>query len=135
MIDRVAIAQKAADDQRLKALADYTSALNKVGISGGSNLAPSAQTIKDLGPLGGLAAGVIAGVNPGALTPPPSLTTPSPNYGWNPTMGFPGGSSVDITVNAGIGDPEAIARAVEDILNQSGYRGTSVNRNTGVYAV
>jgi hypothetical protein len=135
MIDRVAIAQKAADDQRLKALADYTSALNKVGISGGSNLAPSPQTIKDLGPLGGLAAGVIAGVNPGVLTPPPSLTTPSPNYGWNPTMGFPGGSSVDITVNAGIGDPEAIARAVEDILNQSGYRGTSVNRNTGVYAV
>ena len=50
-------------------------------------------------------------------------------------MGFPGGSSVDITVNAGIGDPEAIARAVEDILNQSGYRGTSVNRNTGVYPV
>jgi hypothetical protein len=135
MIDRVAIAQKAADDQRLKALADYTSALNKVGISGGSNLAPSAQTLMDLGPLGGLAAGVIAGVNPGALTPPPTLTTPSPNYGWNPTMGFPGGNSVDITVNAGIGDPEAIARAVEDILNQSGYRGTSVNRNTGVYAV
>jgi hypothetical protein len=133
MIDRVAIAQKAADDQRLKALADYTSALSRVGTGGG------ALGLEDLrgksGALGGLAAGVIAGVNPGALTPTPTLTTPSPNYGWNPTMGFPGGSSVDITVNAGIGDPEAIARAVEDILNQSGYRGTSVNRNTGVYAV
>jgi hypothetical protein len=44
-------------------------------------------------------------------------------------------SSVDITINTGIGDPEAIARAVEDILNQSSYRGTSVNRGSGVYAV
>jgi hypothetical protein len=43
--------------------------------------------------------------------------------------------NVEITVNAGVGDPEAIARAVEDIFNQSGYRGTSVGRNTGVYAV
>ena len=44
-------------------------------------------------------------------------------------------SSVDITINTGIGDPEAIARAVEDILNQSSYRGTSVNRGSGVYAI
>jgi hypothetical protein len=53
-------------------------------------------------------------------------------------MGGGGGSSsqtVDITINTGIGDPEAIARAVEDILNQSSYRGTSVNRGSGVYAV
>jgi hypothetical protein len=133
MIDRVAIAQKAADDQRLKALADYTSALNKVGMGGGSSLAPSAQTLTDLGPAGGLLAGVIAGVNPG-FTPMPTLTDPAPNYGWNPTMGFPG-QSVEVTINAGVGDPEAIARAVEDILNQSSYRGTSVNRGSGVYAV
>jgi hypothetical protein len=44
-------------------------------------------------------------------------------------------SSVDITINTGVGDPEAIARAVEDILNQSSYRGTSVNRGSGVYAI
>lgn len=41
-----------------------------------------------------------------------------------------------ITINAGIGsDPESIARAVEDILNQSSYRGTSVNRGSGNYVL
>jgi hypothetical protein len=49
-----------------------------------------------------------------------------------------GGSSsstnnVNITIEAGIGDPEAIARAVADALNQSTYRGTSTNRDSGVY--
>jgi hypothetical protein len=134
MIDRVAEAQKKADDARLKALNDYAAALGRVGMGGGASLAPSPQTITDLGPLGGLAAGVIAGVNPGALTATPTLTEPAPNYGWNPTMGFPG-QSVEVTINTGVGDPEAIARAVEDIFNQSSYRGTSVNRNTGNYAV
>jgi hypothetical protein len=38
-----------------------------------------------------------------------------------------------IQITAGIGDPEAIAREIEAILNQSGYRGTSTNRNTGLY--
>jgi hypothetical protein len=51
------------------------------------------------------------------------------------TAGGGSSSSVDITINTGIGDPEAIARAVEDILNQSSYRGTSVNRGSGVYAI
>jgi hypothetical protein len=64
----------------------------------------------------------------------PTLTETAPNYGYNPTMGFPG-QSIELTVNTGVGDPEAIARAVEDILNQSSYRGTSVNRGSGVYAV
>jgi hypothetical protein len=42
----------------------------------------------------------------------------------------------NITINAGMGsDPEAIARAVSDALNQSGYRGTSTNRDTGLYTV
>jgi hypothetical protein len=83
--------------------------------------------------LGGLGDGVIAGVNP-SLSPMPTITEPAPSYGWNPTMGFPG-QSVEVTINTGVGDPEAIARAVEDIFNQSSYRGTSVNRNTGNYAV
>jgi hypothetical protein len=131
MIDRVATAQKAADDQRLAALREYSNALSQVGLGGGGSLAPSAQTLTDLGPAGGLLAGVIAGVNPG-FTPMPTLTEPAPNYGWNPTMGFPG-QSVEVTINSGIGDPEAIARAVEDVLNQSTYRGTSVNRGAGNY--
>jgi hypothetical protein len=132
MIDRVATAQRAADDQRLAALKEYSDALSRVGLGGGGSLAPSGQTLVDLGPSGGLAAGVIAGVNPGYVAPMPTLTEPAPNYGWNPTMGFPG-QSVELTVNTGIGDPEAIARAVEDLLNQSSYRGTSVNRGSGNY--
>jgi hypothetical protein len=40
---------------------------------------------------------------------------------------------VELTINTGVGDPEAIARAVEDILNQSSYRGTSTNRGSGDY--
>jgi hypothetical protein len=49
-------------------------------------------------------------------------------------MGYTGGgSNVNITIEAGIGDPEAIARAVADALNQSTYRGTSTNRDSGVY--
>ena len=130
-IDRVAIAQKAADDQRLAALKEYANALSKVGMGGGGSLAPTSQTLTDLGPAGGLLAGVIAGVNPG-LTPMPTITEPAPNYGWNPTYGFPG-QSVELTINTGVGDPEAIARAVEDLLNQSTYRGTSVNRGAGNY--
>jgi hypothetical protein len=46
-------------------------------------------------------------------------------------MGYSGaGSNVNITIEAGIGDPEAIARAVADALNQSTYRGTSTNRDS-----
>jgi hypothetical protein len=50
-------------------------------------------------------------------------------------MGYGGGSVtyVDIKIEAGIGDPEAIARAVENVFNQSTDRGTSTNRNSGVY--
>ena len=131
MIDRVAIAQKAADDQRLAALKEYQNALSGIGIGGGGRNDSAAS--RDLGPLGGLAAGVIAGVMPG-LTQMPTLTETAPTYGYNPTQGFPG-QSVEVTINTGIGDPEAIARALEDVLNQSTYRGTSVNRGAGNYAV
>jgi hypothetical protein len=134
MIDRVATAQKAADDQRLAALREYSAALSRVGAGGGGS--GGSLGLEDLrgksGALGGLAAGVIAGVNPGYVAPMPTLTEPAPNYGWNPTMGF-AGQSIELTVNTGIGDPEAIARAIEDTLNQSTYRGTSVGRGTGNY--
>jgi hypothetical protein len=42
---------------------------------------------------------------------------------------------INITVNTGVGDPEAIARAIEDLLNQSSYRGTTTNRGSGNYLV
>jgi hypothetical protein len=35
-----------------------------------------------------------------------------------------GANTVNVTVNAGVGDPEAIARVIEDTLRQSRYRGT-----------
>ncbi len=129
MIDRIAEAQSKADKARMDSLKNYLALLGK----GGS------AAYEELGPLGGLAAGVIAGVTPGYepdLTVPsyPSLA-PDPQYGWNPTMGPRGGDQINVTVNAGVGDPEAIARVIEDTLNQSGYRGTSTNRGSGVYAV
>lgn len=56
--------------------------------------------------------------------------------GYSPYMnrgGSGGGSgSTNITVNTGIGDPEAIARAIEDAIRQSYQRGTS---STGLLAV
>jgi hypothetical protein len=41
-------------------------------------------------------------------------------------------NAYNITIQAGIGDPEAIARAVEDVIRQSYQRGTS---STGLLAV
>jgi len=41
-------------------------------------------------------------------------------------------NAYNITVNTGVGDPEAIARAVEDVIRQSYQRGTS---STGLLAV
>ena len=133
MIDRVAIAQKAADDQRLAALKEYQNALKGNGSSGGGGGGGTGYSTSyiEKGPLGGLAAGVIAGVIP-TLSQMPALDLSAPAYGWNPTMGTPN-PNVEITINTGIGDPEAIARAVEDLLNQSSYRGTSVNRGSGNY--
>jgi hypothetical protein len=55
--------------------------------------------------------------------------------GYSPNMntgrGY-GAGSTNITVNTGIGDPEAIARAIEDAIRQSYQRGTS---STGLLAV
>jgi hypothetical protein len=49
--------------------------------------------------------------------------------GYSPYMnrgGSGGGTGgTNITVNTGVGDPEAIARAVEDVIRQSYQRGTS----------
>jgi hypothetical protein len=135
MIDRVAKAQAAADKARLDSLNAYLAALT--GVKAAASTPPQFNNPGDylkLGPLGGLGAGVVAGVTPATFAPTPTLSPAYSGYGFNPSMIAPA-QSVEITVNAGVGDPEAIARAVEDIFNQSGYRGTSVARNTGVYAV
>lgn len=51
-------------------------------------------------------------------------------------MGYSTGNNVNITINAGLGtDPEELARVVENVFNQSGQRGTSTNRDSGVYVL
>jgi hypothetical protein len=131
MIDRVAKAQAEADKARMKALHEYNNALNGVGTKDYGTLVPNFVP-----PSWAKPGGPSASMGPFAplATAMPTLTDPFASYGFNPITGTPT-QSVEITVNAGVGDPEAIARAVEDIFNQSGYRGTSVGRNTGVYAV
>jgi hypothetical protein len=131
MIDRVAKAQATADAARMKALLDYKNALNGVGTKDYGTLVPNfvpPSWAKPGGPSASM--GPIAPM----LTEMPKLTDPFASYGFNPATVAPS-QSVEITVNTGVGDPEAIARAVEDILNQSTYRGTSVARGSGVYAV
>ena len=137
MIDRVAKAQAEADAKRLKALNDYVSALGRVGTGldyGGNKLGELIPNF--VPPSWTKPGGPSATMGPFAplATQMPTLTDPFSSYGFNPATGAPS-QNVSITVNAGVGDPEAIARTVEDIFNQSGYRGTSVARNTGVYAV
>jgi hypothetical protein len=48
-----------------------------------------------------------------------------PTGGNNATAGSPAGVTIATTVNTGIGDPETIARAVEDVIRQAVGRGTS----------
>ena len=131
MIDRVAKAQAKADAARLSALNDYNNALNGVGKKDYGTLVPNFVP-----PSWAQPGGPSASMGPFAplATQMPTLTDPFASYGFNPATASPT-QNVSITVNAGVGDPEAIARTVEDIFNQSSYRGTSVGRNTGVYVL
>ena len=132
MIDRVAKAQALADDARLKSLKEYAAALGGIGTK-------SVPEVRELVP----------NFKPYLTTPPSTTMGPfAPALIETPytspltqeaairraeaASGF-GNSGTNVTINAGIGDPEAIARAVEDVLNQSTYRGTSVNRGSGRY--
>jgi hypothetical protein len=178
MIDRVAKAQKAADDARLKALQEYAAALGRIGTGGGAvggvtgttpgsvGKAPGSpsgapatiadvkakeaadaikyfadtvtdtfQTVEDSGAFNALVksfmGGAINSFNAGEFR-----ANEGGAYGGLSRGGaFDRDTNVTINVNTGIGDPEAIARAIEDTLNQSSYRGTSVNRGSGDYLV
>jgi hypothetical protein len=124
MIDRVSKAQAAADAKRLAALKEYTDALNGKKydpLSSFQNLREPPPPPPKYDPLSSFQ----------NLRELPQLTEP---FRYDPLSSFQN-SRVDVTINAGIGDPEAIARAVEDVLNQSTYRGTSVNRGAGQYYV
>jgi hypothetical protein len=124
MIDRVAKAQAAADAARLASLKEYMALLN------GQKYNPLSSFVgRDETP-------------PPAKAPfydPLSSFTgrnelpPVEPFRYDPLSSF--NNRMEVTINAGIGDPEAIARAVEDVLNQSTYRGTTVNRGAGQYYV
>ena len=191
MIERVAAAQKAADDARLKALQDYAAALKKVGagadLGTGDGGAPVYSIPKNttdftlnnpdifklidkMLPSNSYNEQLVTALNAGADLPSAvrganyqaraeqeyaaslakiSLTDAiaqgSLVQGLASGLSLSAASSgaryaaqaaayYDITVNAGYGtDPEQLARVFEDTLNQSSYRGTSVNRGSGVY--
>jgi hypothetical protein len=144
MIDRVAKAQAEADAARLKSLQDYINLLGKVGVptsgSLGSGITPGdyiAPISKEVGKAGSLGAILeyadSAAARANAFADLLDLQNAADEAA---LMGGPLGqyaTNINVKIEAGIGDPEAIARAVEDVLNQSGYRGTSTNRGSGVY--
>jgi hypothetical protein len=147
MIDRVARAQKAADDARMASLQAYLALLNKAG-SGGSAaglggtsggvgvLTPINKQVEDLLALNkistpGSQADVRIKESLDTLTMFDKPNIPS-QYG---PGAFDRDTKIEVTINTAVGDPEAIARVIEDVLNQSSYRGTSVNRGSGDYLV
>ena len=146
MIDRVAAAQKKADEARLKALQDYIALLGKIGTGGNTggltssgvgSLIPATTVVDTVGKMAEATKGLKKDVNIFDLFPTLTDTQKSDLGGYSPTMNYGGGypATYNIKIETGIGDPEAIARALEDVLNQSTYRGTSVDRGTGLYAV
>jgi hypothetical protein len=146
MIERVAAAQKKADDARLKALQDYAALLGKIGTGGNTggltssgvgSLIPATTVVDTVGKMAEATKGLKKDVNIFDLFPTLTDTQKSDLGGYSPTMNYGGGypATYNIKIEAGLGDPEAIARAVEDVLNQSSYRGTSVNRGSGDYLV
>ena len=132
MIDRVAKAQAAADAQRLASLKQYTDALNSVGTGldyGGNRIGTVVPNFTPI--LTGTTSTTMGPFAP-SITEVPKLTPTPSNFTYDPMYKYMA-PPASVTINAGIGDPEAIARAVEDVLNQSTYRGTSVNRGSGRY--
>jgi hypothetical protein len=129
MIDRVAKAQALADAARLKSLKEYAAALGGIGSSAPKEFIPNFTPYLTTPPsttMGPFAPTLIETPYTSALTQEAAIRRAEAASGF-------GNSGTNVTINAGIGDPEAIARAVEDVLNQSTYRGTSVNRGSGRY--
>jgi hypothetical protein len=91
-------------------------------------IANSFQKIEDVGAFNALT-NMYAG---GAINPFNAGSFRMAEGGSTFSSGAVGSRDVNITVNAGVGDPEAIARAVEDVIRQSYQRGTS---STGLLAL
>jgi hypothetical protein len=142
MIDRVATAQKAADDARLKALQEYINLLGKVGVptsgSLGSGITPG-DYIAPISTKGGSIDAILeyadsAAARANAFADLLDLQNAADEAAlMSGPLGQYATTNINVKIESGIGDPEAIARAVEDVLNQSSYRGTSTNRGSGMY--
>lgn len=146
MIDRVAKAQAEADAARLKSLQEYINLLSKAGVptsgSLGSGITPGdyiAPISKELASGGSIDALLeyadSAAARANAFADLLDLQSAADEAA---LMGGPLGqyaTTINVKIEAGLGDPEAIARAVEDVLNQSSYRGTSTNRGSGNYTI
>jgi hypothetical protein len=144
MIDRVAKAQAEADAARLKSLQEYINLLSKAGVptsgSLGSGITPGdyiAPISKELASGGSIDALLeyadSAAARANAFADLLDLQNAADEAA---LMSGPLGqyaTTINVKIEAGLGDPEAIARAVEDVLNQSSYRGTSTNRGSGNY--
>jgi hypothetical protein len=146
MIDRVAKAQAAADAARLKALQEYLNLLGKAGGGsggggGGGSGIPSGDFIAPISKELGASASIdalleyadAASARANAFADLLDLQSAADEAA---LMSGPLGqyaTTINVKIEAGLGDPEAIARAVEDVLNQSSYRGTSTNRGSGNY--
>jgi hypothetical protein len=146
MIDRVAKAQAAADAARLKALQEYLNLLGKAGGGGGGGGGggsgiPSGDFIAPISKELGASASIdalleyadAASARANAFADLLDLQSAADEAA---LMSGPLGqyaTTINVKIEAGLGDPEAIARAVEDVLNQSSYRGTSTNRGSGNY--
>ncbi len=146
MIDRVAAAQKKADEARLKALQDYIALLGKIGTGGNTggltssgvgSLIPATTVIDTVDKMADATKNLKKDVTIFDLFPTLTEDQQTDLGGYSPYMNYGSGypATYNIKIEAGLGDPEAIARAVEDVLNQSTYRGTSVNRGSGDYTI
>jgi hypothetical protein len=131
MIDRIAAAQKAADDARYAALKAYLALLNSAGGStGGGSLIPASTRLTTV------AATAIAtsklGLDVSTIDFFNSLTSQQKEDlgGYSPTMNYSGGypQTYNVTVNAGvIGSEDIIVSAVQDAILTINRRGGSID--------
>jgi len=131
MIDRVSKAQAEADAKRLASLNQYMDALN--GKKQDSYVTPFPRSTPGDFRRAEEQSNLTGPILP-SLSEMPKLEA-DPLAPYRQSLVRDDIFATTVTINAGIGDPEAIARAVEDVLNQSTYRGTTVNRGAGQYYV
>jgi len=143
MIDRVAAAQKAADDARLKALQEYINLLNKIGGGGSSGLTNIGGTNFVTGPVistktildtvaATAAATSVLGQDISATEFFSSLTSQQQADlgGYSPYMNYGSGypATYNVTVQAGvIGNEDTVVSAVQDALQTIYRRGNPID--------